>query len=92
MKQNNIKTSIHFLLSFFVSHEDEMLVLWNPTEITVRFNGKKSFLIQKRRCQKLMPLLINQVLFFSVEMQTDPSFAEMKMILDYDKSSDTVVW
>ena len=43
------------------------------------FYVKKHFRIKKKRRQKLMTLLINQVLF-SFEMRKYASFAEMNMI------------
>ena len=49
-------------------------------EIIVPFYIKKYFRITMRRRQKLMTLLINQVLF-SFEMRKCASFAEMNMIL-----------
>ena len=66
---SNLQIPIHFLLLFLVSHEHEMLVLWlafnnmRPQQkLLFLFYVKKYFRIRKRRRQKLMALLINQVL------------------------------
>ena len=50
------------------------------SEITVPFYVKKYFRIKQKRRQKLITLLINQVLF-SFKTKKDASFAEMNMIL-----------
>ena len=84
---SNLQIPIHFLLSHLVSHENEMLVVWltvnsmRPQQtLLFLFYVKKYFRIKKKRRQKPMTQLINQVLF-SFEMRKYASFAEMNMIL-----------
>ena len=55
------------------------------------FYVKKYFRIKKRRLQKLMMLLINQVLF-SFEMRKYASFAEMSMILITITKAPRRIW
>ena len=65
---SNLQISIHFLLPLLMSHGHEMLALWltvkymRPPQILLFLFMFQKNRIKKRRRQKLMTLLINQVL------------------------------
>ena len=82
---SNLEIPIHFLLFLLVSHETVTLVLSvnyvRPQQkLQFFFYVKKYFRMKKRRSQKLMTYLINQVLI-SFQTSKYTSFAEMNMIL-----------
>ena len=84
---SNLQIPIHFLLSLLVWNINEMLVLWlavsnmRPQQkLLFLFYVKKYFRIKKWRRQKLVRMLLNQVLF-SLEIRKYASFAEMNIML-----------
>ena len=87
---SNLQIPIYSLLSLLVSHGNKMLAVWLavnsmiPKQILLflffLFYVKKYFHIKKRRRQKLMTQLINQILFSS-EMRKYARFAKKNMIL-----------
>ena len=76
-----------FLLSFLMSHKNEVLVIWlavnnmkSQQKLLFFYYVKKILSYQKHKTPKTDDVLINQVLLF-LEIRKDASFAEINIIL-----------